>query len=202
MKEQLNSSNTEFDEEYWTNRYTGNTSTWDIGSASTPIKEYIDQLTDKNIAILIPGCGNGYEAAYLLSQGFTNITVIDISPIPVENMKALFKQQLGKEINVLLGDFFELNQCFDLIIEQTFFCALDPSLRKAYAQKMPTLLNEHGKLVGLYFNFSFEKNPPFGGTTEEYFSLFSQYFSQVAFAPCYNSIASREGREVFGKMIK
>jgi hypothetical protein len=44
-----------------------------------PIKNYIDTLKDKDIAILIPGCGNTYEAAYLLEQGFTNVTVIDIA---------------------------------------------------------------------------------------------------------------------------
>jgi hypothetical protein len=33
---------------------------------SLPIKAYIDTLKDKDIAILIPGCGNTYEAAYLL----------------------------------------------------------------------------------------------------------------------------------------
>jgi hypothetical protein len=30
----------------------------------SPIKNYIDTLKDKDIAILIPGCGNTYEAAY------------------------------------------------------------------------------------------------------------------------------------------
>jgi hypothetical protein len=47
---------------------------------SPPIKAYIDTLKNKDIAILIPGCGNTYEAAYLLlEQGFTNVTVIDIA---------------------------------------------------------------------------------------------------------------------------
>jgi hypothetical protein len=39
---------------------------------------------NKDIAILIPGCGNTYEAAYLLEQGFTNVTVIDIAPTLVK----------------------------------------------------------------------------------------------------------------------
>jgi hypothetical protein len=43
----------------------------------SPIKKY-RYFKDKDIAILIPGCGNTYEAAYLLEQGFTNVTVIDI----------------------------------------------------------------------------------------------------------------------------
>ena len=35
---------------------------------------------DKTASILIPGCGNAYEAEYLLANGFKNITIIDIAP--------------------------------------------------------------------------------------------------------------------------
>ena len=70
----------ELDASYWSNRFEQEDTPWDIGFVSTPIKEYIDQLTDKNISILIPGCGNCYEAGYLLQNGFNNITLIDISP--------------------------------------------------------------------------------------------------------------------------
>ena len=65
----------ELDDPYWSNRYIENTAAWDAGTITTPLKEYIGQLTDKNIAILIPGWGNSHEAEYLLQQGFTNITL-------------------------------------------------------------------------------------------------------------------------------
>ena len=52
----------ELDDAYWSGRYNNHTSTWDIGTITTPLKEYIDQLNDKTIAILIPGCGSSYEA--------------------------------------------------------------------------------------------------------------------------------------------
>ena len=190
------------DEAYWTSRYDNNTSTWDLGNVSPPIKAYFDQILNKNISILIPGCGNGHEAQYLIENGFTDITLIDISPVPVQNMKEKFKENLDKEIKVILGDFFKLTQKYDLIIEQTFFCALAPSLRQKYADTMPLLLNENGTLAGLYFDFQFEKNPPFGGTTAEYIALFSPKFKSVKITACYNSIDSRSGREVFGIMKK
>ncbi|WP_315822136.1 hypothetical protein [Paraflavitalea speifideaquila] len=70
--------------DYWDNRYQHQQTGWDIGYVSTPIKDYIDQLIHKDLAILIPGCGNSYEAEYLLQQGFTHITLIDIAPcLPV-----------------------------------------------------------------------------------------------------------------------
>jgi hypothetical protein len=67
------------DKQYWNNRYTQGETAWDLGEVSRPLRAYIGQLTDKNLSILIPGCGNAYEAAYLLEKGFTDITVIDIS---------------------------------------------------------------------------------------------------------------------------
>ncbi|MDX1544111.1 MAG: SAM-dependent methyltransferase, partial [Christiangramia sp.] len=46
--------------EFWSTRYRDNRTGWDIGYISTPLKEYIDQLEDKELKILIPGAGNSY----------------------------------------------------------------------------------------------------------------------------------------------
>jgi SAM-dependent methyltransferase len=92
------------DEQFWNTRYELNETGWDLGAPSPPLKAYIDQLTDKNISILIPGCGNTYEAEYLLENGFTNVTVIDIAPLLVAQLKEKFKG--NKHINIIHGDFF------------------------------------------------------------------------------------------------
>ena len=73
-------------ETYWNNQYEADATGWDLGTVSPPLKEYIDQLTNKDLRILIPGCGNTYEADYLLQKGFTNITVIDIAPALVAKL--------------------------------------------------------------------------------------------------------------------
>ncbi|MBC7534717.1 MAG: methyltransferase domain-containing protein [Ferruginibacter sp.] len=185
------------DEKYWDERYSNHSAAWDIGSVSTPIKEYIDQLNDKSISILIPGCGNAYEAEYLIKQGFTNITVIDISPVLVAAIKQKFQNSSSTKLQVICGDFFKLAQQFDLILEQTFFCALDPGLRTDYAEKMHELLKPGGKLAGLLFNISFEKGPPFGGNKQEYKKLFSDKFQIRQMENCYNSIGPRKGNEIF-----
>lgn len=185
------------DEHYWSNRYQMHTDIWDLKNVSTPLKEYFDQLKNKNISILIPGCGNAYEAEYLLQLGFTNITLIDISPVPVERLQEKLANHINKEIKIILGNFFELNQSFDLIVEQTFFCAIDPTLRQKYADKMYELLKVGGKLMGVMFNCAFEAGPPFGGSKEEYELLFAEKFSIKTLEICYNSIEKRKGNEVF-----
>lgn len=188
--------------DYWSQRYEQNATGWDIGYVSTPIKEYIDQLRDKSISILIPGCGNSYEAEYLLQQGFTNITLIDISPILTKRLEEKFNTFQKKQLTIINGNFFDLKGQFDLIIEQTFFCALDPSLRQAYADKMFELLKPGGKLAGVLFNKSFEGGPPFGGSQSEYEQIFGEKFSIVKMEECYNSIPPRKGSELFIILVR
>jgi SAM-dependent methyltransferase len=182
--------------DYWENRYQNNEIGWDVGIITTPIKEYIDQIDDKSIKILIPGCGNSYEFEYILQKGFTNVFVLDYAESPIENLKKKVPVNLHK--NLILQDFFEHDEKYDLIIEQTFFCALNPDLRKAYVKKMHSLLKENGKLVGLLFQFPLtEVDPPFGGSKEEYTNLFSDYFKTQTLETAYNSIKPRQENELF-----
>ncbi|SHJ32657.1 Thiopurine S-methyltransferase (TPMT) [Arenibacter nanhaiticus] len=183
--------------EFWEDRYINQDTGWDIGHISTPLKSYIDQLRDKTIKILIPGAGNGYEAVYLAEQGFCNITVIDIAKPPLEQLRGRLTKT--DRATLIEGDFFDLELSdFDLILEQTFFCALDPSLRPAYARKMKQLLKPKGKLAGLLFNFPLtESGPPFGGDQKEYKMLFSKDFTIKILENAYNSIKPRAGKELF-----
>ena len=192
----------ELDENYWSNRYQNNTTGWDIGSISQPLKEYVDQLEDKNISILIPGCGNSYEAEYLLQNGFTNIILIDISALLCKQLEIKLVAYLHNRLEIICQDFFDHKGQYDLILEQTFFCALDPLLRKKYAAKMHELLKPGGKLVGVLFNKNFEGGPPFAGNENAYRQLFQQQFSIVKMEPCYNSVAPRSGSELFINFIK
>ena len=74
------------DKDYWSTRYQENQTSWDVGEITTPLKNYFDQLTNKDLKILIPGAGNGYEVEYLFNNGFTNVTVIDLSELPLQNL--------------------------------------------------------------------------------------------------------------------
>jgi len=184
------------DSAYWNTRYLENNFGWDIGYISTPLKEYFDQLKDKNLKILIPGAGNSYEAEYLVNNGFKNVYVCDIAAEPLKNLKVRCPKI--KDENLLLQDFFSLNIKFDLIVEQTFFCALNPSLRKKYFEKMCELLNPNGKLVGLLFNDKLNSDqPPFGGNKEEYLTYIPKKFKIKTFEACYNSVKPRADRELF-----
>ncbi|WP_430401139.1 methyltransferase domain-containing protein [Flavobacterium sp.] len=185
----------ELNSNYWESRYQKKEIGWDAGKITTPLKEYIDQLTNSDLKILIPGAGNGYEFDYLIQKGFKNTYVVDLAPTPLENIRNRNPQL--KE-NIIQTDFFKLNQKFDLIIEQTFFCALSPNLRSNYVLKMLELLNPGGKIAGLLFNFPLtEDGPPFGGSLEEYKYLFSETFKIKTLEKAYNSIKPRANKELF-----
>ena len=188
------------DAAYWEAQYEAKTTGWDLGQVSPPLQTYVDTVADKNSRILIPGCGNSYEAEYLLEQGFSNITVIDIAPTPVSVLKEKFKN--NPNIQIVLGDFFEHQGKYDLIIEQTFFCALPPTMRQKYVWKMHELMAEEGILSGLLFNRMFESGPPFGGSKEEYEKLFTGAFDFVKMDFCDNSIAPRANSELFINLKK
>jgi len=188
-------------EDYWNKRYTDNDFGWDAGDITTPLQTYFDQLSDKNLRILIPGAGNAYEAQYLFNKGFKNVFILDFAGVALENFSARcpgFPKQ-----NLLKENFFKHDGKYDLIIEQTFFCAIDPKLRPAYSEKMNALLNPKGKLVGLLFNDILNSDkPPFGGNKEEYLAYFTPYFTIHTFEECYNSIKPRAGRELFIHLTK
>lgn len=191
----------QFNETYWQLRYNKNQTGWDTGSITPPLKEYFDQLPVGDQQILIPGCGNAYEAEYLHQRGFKNVDVVDLAETPLLNLRKRVPDFPGEHL--LQKDFFELQGAYDLIVEQTFFCALSPELRPAYAKKCAALLKPKGKLVGLLFNTTFSHDgPPFGGTEEEYLTYFEPYFKFIHFEAAYNSIPPRSGRELFINLQK
>ncbi|MEZ4939625.1 MAG: methyltransferase domain-containing protein [Saprospiraceae bacterium] len=186
----------------WEKRWQSHQTGWDLGAASPPLTAYADQifLEKRHFRVLMPGCGNGYEAIHLLQNGFSDITMLDIAPSAIAHLEQRLSQtelNWQAKLKLVCTDFFHVEGVFDLILEQTFFCALDPEQRPDYVRKMSDLLAPGGKLAGVLFNRTFEGGPPFGGDTEEYRRLFDPYFELKTLETCYNSAAPRAGSEVF-----
>lgn len=184
------------DSKYWNRHWKNKQTGWDIGYASPPISDYMLKYPNKDAIILIPGCGNAYEAEFLAGQGFKNIHLLDFAPRAVRILEEKYAEIDG--ITVHCEDFFKFDGEFDLILEQTFFCAQSPSRRSEYAEKTASLLKDNGKLTGVLFKVEFEKDgPPFGGSVDEYTEIFDPFFEILKMEDCYNSIKPRAGVEVF-----
>ncbi|HLN94612.1 MAG TPA: methyltransferase domain-containing protein [Flavobacterium sp.] len=188
------------DQTYWDNQYQAKATGWDLGGVSPAMRACLDAIDDLGARILIPGCGNTYEAEYLLERGFRDITVIDIAPTLMDNLRVKFADREG--ITLLLGDFFAHEGTYDYIIEQTFFCAIPPSMRQQYVAHMHRLLAPSGRLTGLLFNREFESGPPFGGNKTEYEALFQGAFEIQRMDEARHSVASRQGTELHFEMRK
>lgn len=190
--------------EFWQQRYEKDSIGWDMGEVSPPLKAYIDQLpaSAKDQAILVPGAGNAYEVGYLHEQGFTNVILVDFALAPIEAFAKRYPDFPAEHL--ICADFFNLSPeqyQFDWLLEQTFFCAINPSRRDEYVQQMAALLKPDGKLIGLLFDKEFGRNePPFGGTKEEYQQRFERHFKIDVMEPSYNSHPARQGSELFIQM--
>lgn len=189
---------------YWERRYQDGRTGWDIHGVSPAFLAWAQTIQDRQASILLPGCGHAHEARYLLEQGFQHVHVLDFAPLPLQRLRQSFPHEI-KEQRLTLHelDFFRLTGQFDWIFEQTFFCALPISLRSEYARHMHSLLSPTGYLVGLLFNRSFPgPEPPFGGSIDEYRSLFEPYFHLHHLAPTPLSIPPRRGSEVWIQFSK
>ncbi len=189
------------DGNYWDDRYKNKETGWDIGYPAPAIVSYAEESITENASILIPGCGNAHEAKALLDKGFSQITLLDIAPTLVEKVSKEFAG--NPHIQIVCQDFFQHQGQYDYIIEQTFFCALNPSLRSNYVQQMHTLLNPKGILSGLLFKREFvQQGPPFGGNQAEYQQLFESQFDILQLTDSTNSIPQRQGNELFFELRK
>ena len=191
------------DNSFWNLRYQNHQTGWDLGEISNPIKKWFDNQENKKINVLVPGAGKGHEVKYGFEKGFKNIFYMDLS----SRAANLFKEicPLFPKDQILIGDFFSLKTplFFDVIIEQTFFCAIDPVFRPNYVEKTNEILKKNGEIIGLLFNREFDtKGPPFGGTEKEYRVLFNNKFNFKKFENSLLSSLPRKEYEFWIEFIK
>lgn len=188
-------------QQYWQERYENHATAWDLGHVSRPLKSIIDGIKDKNTSILIPGAGNAYEAVYLVDQGFINVTVLDIASAPLNQLKS--KLNSKNDLRIIQQDFLKHVGEYDLILEQTFFCALEPRFRESYLAKCHQLLNTSGCLQGVLFDFEAHRDePPYPASAATYRNLFEEKFEILTLERCDHSEESRQGKELVFKLRK
>ncbi len=178
--------------DFWESRYRDNVTPWDAGKVPAALREYEPTIA-RGARILIPGCGSGYEAAYLASRGF-DVLAIDFSPAAV----AAAQQNVGVLANIVrLADFFEFasGPLFDVIYERAFLCALPRQMWAGYANRCAELLKPSGVIAGFFFFADTPKGPPFGTSTSELTGLLQPQFERVDDRAVADSIQVFAGKE-------
>jgi hypothetical protein len=183
------------DPAYWEDRYRSGNTPWDLGSPSPSLVHLLEQHTTPADRILIPGAGHAYEAQWLHRNGYEHVYVCDWAATAIQRFAQHFPEFPGEHL--LVQNFFDLELEVDFMLEQTFFCALDPSLRSNYVQKTHQLLSPGGQVGGLLFGVEMPGDgPPYGGSKEEYLDLFSNHFEIIQLKISPFSIAPRAGSEL------
>ncbi|KAI1350849.1 S-adenosyl-L-methionine-dependent methyltransferase [Xylaria sp. FL0043] len=174
---------------------------WDRGGPSVALYDLlkenpdgiISSLPNKNSPkrALVPGCGRGHDVLLLSSFGY-DVYGLDVSSQALDAARenaekalaeGLYATQGSKRgaINWTCQDFFaeewnDVPTSFDLIYDYTFFCALPPPLRPAWAKRMKALLSPGGRLVCLEFpseKKASEPGPPWAAPPAEYLAYLS-----------------------------
>jgi SAM-dependent methyltransferase len=183
----------------WETWYQAGDTPWDLGGPTPVFTRLIREERFAPGKLLIPGAGRGYDAIAFAQAGF-EVTTVDLAPSACAAIRER-AAAAGVELEVKQGDFFALRETahYDLVLEYTFYCAIDPELRPAYRDQMARLLKPGGLLVGLYFplNRPMEADePPYGVKRDEIEASFKEAFDLVHAEFPAESITPRRGNEI------
>jgi len=188
----------------WQRHYDEKDLGWDLGQVAPPFMNLLESNVITPGKTLVPGCGRGHEVVYLAENGF-DVTAVDYSIGAVDYLRQVV-QQRKLNIEVLHIDFFDLNSThdgiYDLLIEQTFFCAISPNERTLYVTTVARLLKSGGMLAGLFYNTDKEGGPPFNTTEEDIIKHFSELFEIRDLARAKNSAIQRKDKEFLVILVK
>ena len=194
----------EYNREDWQGHYETNDLGWDLGQVAPPFVKLWEEGKLPAGNVLVPGCGRGHEVVFLAENGF-DVTAIDFSRGAVTYLeRALEERNLNGR--VLHQDFFCMENyhdgIYDLVLEQTFFCAISPRKRQDYVQSVTRLLKPRGMLVGLFYQTDKEGGPPYNTTREDIERNFAKNFEIQELDKTSLSHEQRKDKEWLGILKK
>jgi triacylglycerol lipase len=200
----------------WNSAYEKQETPWDL---STPTPEFIRLATSgqfgKSSRVLFPGAGRAHDPIAFAKLGF-HATALDFAPKALteaheaaikaggqENKTEIFFPN-GGTLALVTADLFswcrekQQSSRFDYVAEQTIFCAIHPSQRRAFAEAMQAALKPKGQIFSMLFPLEKrEGGPPYGISLEDVHSAYQGLF-QIEVKEAEESIKPRKGREKLG----
>ncbi|MEP7359631.1 MAG: methyltransferase domain-containing protein, partial [Anaerolineales bacterium] len=153
--------------------------------------------------LLVVGAGRGHDAREFARHGF-EVTAVDFAAEAVEAMARLADP--AAPVEIVQADIFDLppafDYAFDVLLEYTCFCAIDPARRGEYADMAARVLKPGGTYVALFFPLFFPLDghaggPPFAVAEAEVLALFgARGFKLLRSERPEDSVAQRQGMEV------
>ena len=145
--------------EYWSKRYQSGDASWDLRGetavfsalrASNPL---FMPSPNESRTVLVPGCGYGHDAVGFARAGF-DVTAVDFAIEALDQLRAI-ASNADVNVKILERDVFtlgwDLPQSFDIVLEYTCYCAIDPGRREEYVRMISTVTKPGGLVAGLFF---------------------------------------------------
>lgn len=177
---------------FWSERFEQQFMPWDRGGVPAALQRFVAQAPQRYVTF-IPGCGTGYEVAFLSEAGW-DVTAIDFSPAAVAAAQAVLGPWAQR---VRQADFFTFvpDKQPQLIYERAFLCALPRAQWPAIVQRWASLLPAGGLVAGFFFFDAAPKGPPFGANPAELEALMAPWFMRLDDQAVDDSLPVFAGKE-------
>ncbi|KAL3506951.1 hypothetical protein ACH5RR_032333 [Cinchona calisaya] len=171
---------------------------WDLGQPTPALVHLHKTGALPKGRALIPGCGSGHDVVAIACPD-RYVVGLDLSEVAIEKAKKLSSSSSEEYLEFLKTDFFTWcpTELFDLIFDYTFFCAIEPEMRSAWAVKIRDLLKPDGELITLIFPISDQEGgPPYKVSVTDYEEVLHPLgFESISVMENDLAVAPRMGRE-------
>jgi len=187
--------------EFWEEKYFANDIPWDTKATTPALINSINHSESKKIAIL--GCGYSKDSIFLAKLNHS-VYPIDFASKPIDYLNNIKKREDLDTLFPVQENIFEINSkyfnFFDIVLEYTCFCAIEPQRRSEYIKSVNNILNKKGQFIALFFpterkEEDLDKGPPFYVNLDETLLMFKNNFNIVKIDKNPNSIKPRKGFE-------
>jgi SAM-dependent methyltransferase len=139
----------------WDDAWREGRTPWDAGEAAPPLSDLIASgELGRAKSALVPGCGGGWDVLALAQAGMRAVG-LDVAPsvVPVFAGHRAKRGIDPTRARLVIDDFFTFTPAerFDVIWDYTFLCAIPPSWRPRWAERVDALLAPDGTLATLIF---------------------------------------------------
>ncbi|KAG9446860.1 hypothetical protein H6P81_012988 [Aristolochia fimbriata] len=199
MQEIVNCESTDAWEKSWEKGITP----WDLGTPTPVVLHLLQTGSFPKGRILVPGCGSGHDVVAIAGTE-RYVVGLEISETAIKKAKELSSSLPTADcFTFVKADFFTWHptMLFDVIFDYTFFCAIEPVMRQAWATRVRDLLKPDGELITLMFPVSDHTGgPPYSVSVADYEEvLHPMGFKAVSVVDNELAVMPRKGREKLGR---
>jgi SAM-dependent methyltransferase len=155
------------DPKFWDAAYDEKRDGWELGDVAPPIARALREMRGPGRAIVF-GCGRGHEVRAAARAGF-DVVGVDFAAQPIEDAARMTPADLAKHVTWRRADIFAQGDegTFDLLVEHTSYCAIDPKRRDEWIRVARKVLKPGGTLLGLFYAHDRPGGPPYATTRED-----------------------------------